>query len=98
MHHEGDFALDLVTEIDDGKSTVKKATSSKTSSSSPPAIADYKEYVLAVDVRQYHACFTQLSDIRNNYVRAHLLFEKNAKRLSDPRGEGEGGGNVMTMF
>ena len=55
---------------------------------------------MAVDVRAYHHAFTQLTDLRNYYVRAHTLFAKNAKRLADPRGEGEDGGsrNVMSMF
>ena len=60
---------------------------------------DYKEYVVAVDVRAYHHAFTQLTDLRNYYVRAHTLFAKNAKRLADPRGEGDDGrAHSMSMF
>ena len=90
------------TEEKDGKPETKKTASSSTSSksSAQPASADYKEYLVQVDVRQYQNCHSQLSEIRNAYIRAHLLFAKNLKRLTDPRGEGEDGrsGNVMSMF
>ena len=51
-------------------------------------------------MRQYHLAFNHLTDMRNNYLKAHVLFAKNMKRLSDPRGEGADGrsGNVMSMF
>ena len=41
-----------------------------------------------------------LTDIKNNYLKAHVLFAKNMKRLADPRGEGEDGSRVhsMSMF
>ena len=63
-------------------------------------IADFVEYTAALDTKQYHTIGYQLNEITNYYLKAHLLFEKNAKRLADPRGEGEGGGggNVMSMF
>jgi len=89
------------TEVVDAKpAEVKKVTSSKSSSSKPVAHADYAAYLVDTDVKQYHTCFNQLSEIRNNYIKAHLLFAKNLKRLTDPRGEGEDGrsGNVMSMF
>lgn len=42
----------------------------------------------------------QLTDIKNNYLKAHVLLSKNAKKLQDPRGEGEDGRslNAMSMF
>jgi len=91
------------TDIDgDNKKTVKTSTSksSKVSSSTPAGFPDYKEYVVALDVKQYHAAFSQLTDMKNYYLRAHVLFAKNMKRLSDPRGEGEDGrsSNSMSMF
>jgi len=89
------------TEQEDAKpATTKKSSSSKTTSSSPATYPDHKRYLVDVDVRQYHNCFNQLNEIRNNYLRAHLLFSKNLKRLGDPRGEGADGrsGNVMSMF
>lgn len=88
------------TEKDGDKSTVKSSSSKKSSSSIPPGYADYQAYVVAIDVKQYHAAYTMLTDIKNNYLKAHVLFAKNMKRLSDPRGEGEDGrsANVMSMF
>ena len=54
---------------------------------------------MCLDVRQYHLVFNHLTDLRNNYLKAHVLFAKNMKRLTDPRGEGgDGGRNVMSMF
>jgi len=86
----------------EGKKTskVSKSTSKSSSTSTPPAYPDYFEYVVSVDVRQYHLIFNHLSDMRNNYMRAHVLFAKNMKRLADPRGEGTDGrsANVMSMF
>ena len=51
-------------------------------------------------MRQYHLVFNQLTDMRNNYLKAHVLFAMNMKRLQDPRGEGSDGSsrNVMSMF
>merc|ERR1719408_391186 len=86
-----------VTEKEGDKSTVKSSTSSKTSSSVPPGYADYQAYVVAIDVKQYHAAYTQLTDIKNNYLKAHVLFAKNMKRLNDPRGEGEDGRSANVM-
>jgi len=81
------------------KKTTKTTTNEKTTTSTPSVCADYKEYVVSVDVRQYHAVFLQLTDLRHSYLRAHLLFSKNLKRLADPRGEGSGSNtNVMSMF
>lgn len=87
---------------DGGKPTEKVTTSTSSSktSSKPPAYPDYNEYVVCVDVRQYHLVFNHLTDMRNNYLKAHVLFAKNAKKLNDPRGEGSDGrsANVMSMF
>ena len=75
-------------------------TSKSTSSVTPAGYADYKEYVVALDVRAYHSFFSQLTDLRNHYIKAHVLFHKNMKRLSDPRGDGEDGRSAhsMSMF
>ena len=46
-----------------------------------------------------HLVFNHLTDMRNNYLKAHVLFAKNMKKLNDPRGDGEGKtANVMSMF
>jgi hypothetical protein len=87
----------------EGKETTKSSstTSSKKSSGTPPGYPDYKEYVVALDVKQYHSAFNQLTDIKNNYVKAHVLFLKNMKRLSNPRGEEDDDGrsaHAMSMF
>jgi len=88
---------DTSTDKDGEKSS--KGTSTTTTTSKPPAYPDYQEYVVCVDVRQYHLCFNHLTDMRNNYLKAHVLFEKNMKKLTDPRGDGEGKSvNVMSMF
>merc|ERR1719198_1604367 len=79
--------LDKLLAADSADST----TTSKKGSSTPPGYPDYKEYVVALDVKQYHSAFNQLTDIKNNYVKAHVLFAKNMKRLADPRGEGDDG-------
>jgi len=88
------------TEVEGDKTTAKKSSSTSKKSGKPAAYADYKAYLTEVDVKQYTTCFNQLTEIRNNYLRAHLLFSKNMKRLGDPRGEGEDGrsANVMSMF
>jgi len=93
---------DKVSEKDGDKVSEKLSTSKSSSSttSKPPAYPDYHEYVVCLDVRQYHLVFNHLTDMRNNYLKAHVLFAKNIKKLSDPRGEGGDGrgGNVMSMF
>ena len=82
------------------KKTSKTSASTKTTTNKPEPYADYTAYLVAVDVRQYHQVFMHLTDLRNNYVKAQVLFSKNMKRLSDPRGEGEDGSsrNVMSMY
>ena len=93
---------DRTADTEDGKTTEKlcKKTSSSTTATSAAGYPDYREYVVCVDVRQYHLVFNHLTDMRNNYIKAHVLFAKNMKRLNDPRGEGADGrsGNVMSMF
>mmetsp|Transcript_34448 Transcript_34448/g.83793 ORF Transcript_34448/g.83793 Transcript_34448/m.83793 type:complete len:136 (+) Transcript_34448:1-408(+) len=81
--------------------TRKKNTSSSTKVKKEQPIDDFVEYCVALDVKAYHSAYVHLTDIRNYYVKAGVLFSKNMKRLSDPRGEGEDGGrnrNVMSMF
>merc|ERR1719488_401165 len=81
------------------KTSKSTSTSTSKTTSKPPAYPDYYEYVVCVDVRQYHLVFNHLTDMRNNYLKAHVLFAKNMKKLSDPRGEGSGESrNVMSMF
>lgn len=93
---------DTSSEADGDKKSEKvvKSTSTSSSTSKPPAYPDYFEYVVSVDVRQYHLVFNHLTDMRNNYLKAHVLFAKNMKKLNDPRGEGSDGrsANVMSMF
>jgi len=89
------------TDDDDGeKKTSKTSASNKTTSTKPEPYADYTAYLTAVDVKQYHTVFSQLTAVRNSYITAHCIFSKNMKRLNDPRGEGEDGQsrNVMSMF
>ena len=90
------------SETKEGKESKEKKTSStKSKSESKPAgYADYKAYVLDIDVKNYHSSFCALTDIKNSYLKAHMLFAKNLKRLADPRGEGEDGRPVhaMSMF
>mmetsp|Transcript_31828 Transcript_31828/g.66938 ORF Transcript_31828/g.66938 Transcript_31828/m.66938 type:complete len:157 (-) Transcript_31828:50-520(-) len=87
------------TETEEGKSKAKSNKSDKTSTKTPVQLADYRRYATALDVKQYHAAYTQLCDMRNCYIKARLLFAKNQKRLADPRGDGEGGDRgVMSMF
>ena len=88
------------TETKDGKAEVKSTKSSSKTDSQTAGFNDYKQYLLNIDVKQYHTAYTSLTDIKNFYMRAHVLFAKNMKRLSDPRGEGEDGGRVhsMSMF
>lgn len=89
-----------VKEVEGDKTVVKSSTASKTMLCSPPGYPDYKAYVLSLDVKQYHAAFGFLTDMKNNYLKAHVLFAKNMKRLSDPRGDGEDGRSAhsMSMF
>ena len=84
----------------EGKTSTKKSSSTSLKTSPASGIADYREYVVAIDVKQYHNTFAQLTDIRHAYIKAHVLFARNMKRLSDPRGEGADGSsrNVMSMF
>lgn len=87
------------TEKDGDKVTTKRNKATKSSSKLPPQLADYRRYTAALDVKQYHAAYSQLTDLRNCYIKARVLFEKNHKRLLDPRGDGEGGDRgVMSMF
>lgn len=91
------------TEIKDGDKTTTTKTSKNSSSSDKKAMTvdDFMQYCIALDVKTYHSAYVQLTDIRNCYVKASALFSKNMKRLADPRGEGEDGGqnrNVMSMF
>ena len=86
-------------ELKEGKEETTKKNSSVTTKSTPKPLPDYQEYVVCVDVRQYHLVFNHLTDMRNNYIKAHVLFAKNMKKLNDPRGDGEGKtANVMSMF
>jgi hypothetical protein len=87
------------TEKDGDKVTSKLNKATKTSCKQPPQLADFRRYAAALDVKQYHAAYCQVTDMRNCYIKARVLFEKNMKRLNDPRGEGEGGDRgVMSMF
>lgn len=95
---------DSETKEEDGKpkttSTKKASKSSSTKESKPNGFPDYNAYLVGIDVKQYHVAYTSLTDIKNNYLKAHMLFTKNMKRLADPRGEGEDGRAVhaMSMF
>jgi len=97
---KSDSSESTVVEQDADKKTEKKSTSTKTSKDKTTCTADYKEYVISLDVQQYYRTYNAITDIRNAYLRVHMLFSKNMKRLSDPRGEGEDGSsrNVMSMF
>jgi len=88
-------------EVDgEGKKTSKKTTTTTSKTTADKSIGDFEQYYVAFDVKQYHAAYVQLSELKNFYVTAHALFSKNMKRLADPRGEGESGSatNVMSMF
>merc|ERR1719453_2576533 len=75
------------SKVDDaGKEKLEKSTATTT----VPAYPDYAEYVVCVDVRQYHLVYNHLTDMRNNYLKAHVLFARNMKKLKDPRGDGDG--------
>jgi len=91
------------SEEKEGKKTDTKKSSKTASTKATKAapIDDFVQYTVAMDVKAYHNAYVQLTDIRNCYVKASALFSKNMKRLADPRGEGEDGGqnrNVMSMF
>lgn len=92
--------IDSSKEVKDGKEEVSKSEKESQVVTKPASKLDYTEYVVCVDVRQYHQVFAQLTDMRDNYLKAHVLFAKNMKRLADPRGEGEDGSRVhsMSMF
>lgn len=67
----------------------------------PCLLVDYVSYVVELDVKEYFSTYTSLLDIRNCYIKAATLFEKNMKRLQDPRGDGGDSGqgsNMMSMF
>ena len=85
---------------DEEKTTVNKVvTRQKTSSKEASAPADYKKYVVSLDVKWYHTLYTQLVEVRDAYVKAEDVVRKNAVRLADPRGEaGQGSRGVMTMY
>merc|ERR1712196_301782 len=81
------------------KTTVKSSKTEKSSSKEEPPLADYVKQVAALDVKEYHASYLKLTDMRNAYFKTHLLMSKNKKRLADPRGDGEGArSNSMSMF
>lgn len=88
------------TSTEDAKKTVKTDVSKSSTTVTPAGHPDYKEYIVSLDVRAYHAAYNQLTDLRDHFLKAHVLFAKNLKRLSDPRGEGEDGGrsHSMSMF
>jgi len=87
------------TEKEGDKTTVKQSKTEKASSKEEPPLLDYVMQAAAVDVKEYHACFMRLTDMRNAYVKVNLLYSKNRKRLADPRGDGEGTrSNAMSMF
>jgi len=86
-------------EKDGDKTTVKSSKTEKTSSKEEAPLPDKVKELAAVDVKEYHACYLKLTDIRNAYFKAHLMMSKNKKRLTDPRGDGEGSrSNAMSMF
>lgn len=97
---KSDSAEGVTVEQDAEKKTEKKTTSKKTLKEKSLCTADYNEYVISLDVQQYYRSYNAIVDMRNAYLRAHQLFSKNMKRLSDPRGEGSDGSsrNVMSMF
>merc|ERR1712086_924319 len=86
-------------EKDGDKATTKSSKTEKTSSKEEAPLPDKVKELAAVDVKEYHACYLKLTDIRNAYFKAHLMMSKNKKRLTDPRGDGEGArSNSMSMF
>merc|ERR1719198_1566805 len=99
---DSDIGQQIEEAFEDGKDivvTILTAMGEEAAVAWKEAPDDYYEYVLCLDVRQYHLVFNHLTDMRNNYLKAHVLFAKNMKRLADPRGEGSGDNrNVMSMF
>ena len=86
-------------EKEDGKTTTKNVESTKETCKSSPPIGDFVRYTVALDVKQYHAAYSQLCSLRDYYLKAHTLIQKNMKRLLDPRGDGGGADRgVMSMF
>ncbi|EOD04781.1 hypothetical protein EMIHUDRAFT_414292 [Emiliania huxleyi CCMP1516] len=102
--HDESSTTETETSTEEGKTKEKKVvkTVNKCSqgSKSKPTLADYEDYTAALDVKHYHLGKEALVDLRNGYMKAAALFNKNLKRLSDPRGEASGGGykNTMSMF
>jgi len=87
------------TEKDGDKTTVKTSKTEKASSKEEPPLLDYVMQAAAIDAKEYHTCYLRLTDMRNAYVKVNLLYGKNKKRLTDPRGDGEGSrSNAMSMF
>jgi len=83
----------------DGKTEVTSSKTEKASSKDEPPLPDYVKQAAALDVKAYHGAYLKLTDLRNAYFKAHLLMSKNKKRLTDPRGDGEGArSNSMSMF
>jgi len=86
-------------EVEGDKTTNKSSKTTKTSATEAAPLPDYLKYIAALDAKEYHACYSKLVDVRNTYVKADLAVKKNAKRLTDPRGEGDGSGrNYSSMF
>ena len=86
-------------EVDGDKTTTKSTKSTKTSAAEATALPDYIKYIAALDTKEYHACYSKLVDLSNAYVRASLVMTKNAKRLTDPRGDNEGqSANYSSMY
>jgi len=86
-------------EVEGDKTTNKSSKTSKSTSTEQVALPDYLKYIAALDTKEYHACYTKLVDVRNAYIKADLAVKKNAKRINDPRGEGDGSSrNYASMF
>ena len=49
----------------------KKETTTTSKTSTPEVLPDYHEYIVNIDVKQYHSTFAALTDIRNNYIKAY---------------------------
>jgi hypothetical protein len=87
------------TEGDKKTSKASTSTSKKENSKASPPIADFVSYAVAIDVKQYQSTKSQLTSLRNCYLKAHALVTKNMKKLADPRGDGGGTERgVMSMF
>ena len=48
-------------------------------------------------MRQYHLVFDYLTALRNNYLKAHVLFAKNMKKLKKLMAEKDRG-KICTIF